>query len=118
MAKQASKKFTPFYWMNNTRAGLVCSILFLFTQYANAQVNDPFLQRLNDIRFQLDLLSDSLAPGLNETANFSVSGLPIQTFLRTLAESHDLNIQVEPTLSIALENNFTSVRVKEIIYFL
>lgn len=86
--------------------------------WAHAQVDDPFLRRLGDIKLQLDLLSDSLAPGLNETANFSVSGLPIQTFLRTLAESHDLNIQVEPALNIALENNFTSVRVKEIIYFL
>lgn len=106
--------------MNNTRTRIVCSILFglLFMPWAHAQVDDPFLRRLGDIKLQLDLLSDSLAPGLNETANFSVSGLPIQTFLRTLAESHDLNIQVEPALNIALENNFTSVRVKEIIYFL
>jgi type IV pilus assembly protein PilQ len=35
-----------------------------------------------------------------------------------LAESHDLNLQVDPALSFTLANNFTSVRVKEIIYFL
>jgi type IV pilus assembly protein PilQ len=91
--------------------------VFLKTQ-VNAQSGNSFDTRLENIRVQLDVLSDSLALGLNESANFSVSGLSIQAFLRTLAESHDLNIQVDPSINITLTNNFTSVRVKEIIYFL
>lgn len=64
------------------------------------------------------MLSDSLSPGLSEPANFSVSGSSIQVFLRTLAESHGLNIQIDPSLNITLTNNFTSVPVRDIIYFL
>lgn len=105
--------------MNNTRviAFLLLFVGVFFAGQVNAQ-SDSFNRRLEDIHVQLDVLSDSLAKGLNESANFSVSGLSIQAFLRTLAESHDLNIQVDPSINITLTNNFTSVRVKEIIYFL
>jgi len=108
--------------MNSIRAIVVC-LLFLVIACGKveAQVTtdtNPFEKRLEEIHMQLDFLSDSLSRGLNESANFSVAGLSIQAFLRTLAESHDLNIQVDPLLNITLSNNFTSVRVKEIIYFL
>lgn len=105
--------------MNNTRiiAILLLSVGVFITGQVNAQ-SSSFSRRLEDIRVQLDVLSDSMAKGLDESANFSVSGLSIQAFLRTLAESHDLNIQVDPSINIILTNNFTSVRVKEIIYFL
>jgi type IV pilus assembly protein PilQ len=85
---------------------------------AHGQTDDPFAQRLAYIGGQLELLSDSLSPGLSEPANFSVSGSSIQVFLRTLAESHGLNIQIDPSLNITLTNNFTSVPVRDIIYFL
>jgi type IV pilus assembly protein PilQ len=105
--------------MNNTRVIVVflLSVGVFFAGQVNAQ-SSSFNKRLEDIRVQLDVLSDSLAKGLNESANFSVSGLSIQAFLRTLAESHDLNIQVDPSINLTLTNNFTSVQVKEIIYFL
>lgn len=77
-----------------------------------------FNQRLNEIENQLDLLSESSVPGLNESANFSVSNISIQSFLRTIAESHKLNVQVDPSLNITLSNNFTNVIVKDIVYFL
>ncbi|SKC59267.1 type II secretion system protein GspD [Ohtaekwangia koreensis] len=106
--------------MNNIRLIVACLLFFgvLSAGQVYAQDTDPFLQRLEDIKIHLDFLSDSLAPGLNESANFSVAGLSLQIFLRTLAESHDLNIQVDPSINVTLANNFTSVRVKEIIYFL
>lgn len=102
--------------MNNIKT--ICLLLLCIAgRYASAQQADPFDQRLVDIRQQLELLSDSLSPGLNEMANFSVSGISIQAFLRTLAENHDLNIQVDPSLTITLSNNFTSVLAKDILYF-
>jgi type IV pilus assembly protein PilQ len=119
MAKQVLKKFTPSCSMNSIKR--LCLILlaglFIGIQ-ASAQEANPFGERLVFIKNQLEILSDSLSPGLNESANFSVSGISIQSFLRTLAESHDLNIQVDPALAISLSNNFTSVQVKDIIYFL
>jgi len=98
---------------------ILLSILFLALNITTGLgQSDPFAGRLELIRQQLEFLSDSISPGLNETANFSVSGLSVQTFLRTLAENHDLNVQIDPSLSVSLTNNFTSVPVKDIIYFL
>lgn len=102
--------------MNNIRNILIGVIFSASSCFA--QSNEPFEQRLAVVKQQLDVLSDSLAIGLNESANFSVSGISIQSFLRTLAESHDLNIQVDPSLQINLSNNFTSVKVKDILYFI
>jgi len=98
---------------------ILLSVLFLALAVTTGLgQSDPFAGRLETIHRQLEFLSDSISPGLNETANFSVSGLSVQTFLRTLAESHDLNVQIDPSLSVNLTNNFTSVPVKDIIYFL
>lgn len=90
----------------------------MLTGLAKAQESDIFPNRLANIRDQLELLSDSLAPGLNEYANLSVSGISLQTFLRSLAEAHNLNIQVDPSITITLVNNFTNVQVKNLLYFL
>src|SRR5688572_25097634 len=117
MERQVSMKFTHYFWMSNFKI-LLLVISVLSGSAGFSQVEDPFPRRLADIRTQLELLSDSLAPGLQENANFSVSGITIQSFLRTLAESHDLNIQVDPALNIQLTNNFTSVPARDIIYFI
>lgn len=97
------------------RLFLVLSVLVL---PIGVVAQDHFNNRLIDIQNQLNILSDSVAPGLNELANLSVSNLPIQSFLRTVAEGHNLNIQIDPSLNIMLSNNFTNVQVKDLLYFL
>lgn len=93
-------------------------VLFVCSFWQRASAQDPFEDRLAEIKTQLVLLSDSIAPGLNELATLSVSNMPIQSFLRTVAEGHDLNIQIDPSLNIMLTNNFTNVQVKDLLYFL
>src|SRR5690606_3986320 len=102
MVKQVWKKFIRFCWTNNINTWVIGLTLFLsmLTGLAKAQESDIFPDRLANIRDQLELLSDSLAPGLNEYANLSVSGISLQTFLRSLAEAHNLNIQVDPSITI------------------
>lgn len=104
--------------MNSTSAKiLTVGLLFIACATVQAQ-SDPFSNRLQTIEYQLTLMSDSLVPGLNEVANFSVSALPIQSFLRIVAESHKLNVQIDPELNVSLTNNFTNVLVKDLIYFI
>lgn len=91
---------------------------FFFFLSWQSKAQDGFEERLKVIRAQLDVLSDSLAPGLRESATLSVSSLPIQGFLRSLAETHGLNIQIDPALNVTLSNNFTNVNVKDLLYFL
>ena len=77
-----------------------------------------FDKRLSVIDFKLTELADSLALGLGETANFSVVETPIQELLRGVAETHNLNISVDPAVNVKLTNNFTNVPVKDLIMFL
>ena len=67
---------------------------------------------------QLALLADSAAIGLRETANLSVANAPIQDFVRGLAATHNLNISIDPTLDLRITNNFTNVKVQDLVLFL
>jgi type IV pilus assembly protein PilQ len=94
------------------------TILLVLLIQQQCWCQNEFENRLTEIKTHLDMLSDSVAPGLRETATLSVSNSPIQSFLRTIAEGHNLNIQIDPSLNIMLSNNFTNVQVKDLLYFL
>lgn len=74
--------------------------------------------RLVLIEQKLSELSDSLVTGLNQTANFSVVDAPIQELLRAVAETHQLNISIDPAINLRVTNNFTKVQVKNLLLFL
>jgi len=57
-------------------------------------------------------------PGLEKKVKLSVSGVSAQEFLRALAQSNDLNINVDPTLSFSIVNNFTGETAKNVLLFL
>lgn len=57
-------------------------------------------------------------PGLQKKVKLSVSGVTAQEFLRALAQSNDLNINVDPTLSFSIVNNFTGETAKNVLLFL
>ncbi|MCW8311115.1 secretin and TonB N-terminal domain-containing protein [Sphingobacterium sp. InxBP1] len=57
-------------------------------------------------------------PGLEKKVKLSVSGVTAQEFLRALAQSNDLNINVDPTLSFSIVNNFTGETAKNVLLFL
>lgn len=80
------------------------------TAFAQQDRFEALEQRLGDLSGQV--------PGLNETVDFSVSGVSIQEFLRAIAESHSLNISVSPELNFKIYNNFTNEKVKNILLFL
>jgi len=74
--------------------------------------------RLQRLEQNLVGLSETTLSGLSEDANFSVSQVPLQDLMRGLAATHHLNISVDPTLDIKVTNNFTNVRVLNLILFL
>lgn len=74
-------------------------------------------QRIDQIHQELKDLAKS-NPGLNEKVDFSVSGATVQEFLRGLAESNNLNISVDPSLTFRIYNNFTNEKVMNILLFL
>lgn len=56
-------------------------------------------------------------PALNELVSISVSNTPIQEFMRGVANSSGLNIDVDPGMDIKIINNFSNVKVKDILAF-
>ncbi|MCB0395289.1 MAG: hypothetical protein KDD36_01470 [Flavobacteriales bacterium] len=89
-------------------------VLMLFSGVATAQTPDRFAV----MQMQLEALGETTAPNLNETVRTSVSGAPIQEFVRAMAISNSLNINVDPNLNITVVNNFAGESVKNILLFL
>ena len=78
----------------------------------------PSTDRFGVMAQRLQALGDSAAPGLNQRASLSVAGVSIQEFLRGLAETHNLNVSIDPALQVRVSNNFTDVRVLDLLLFL
>lgn len=67
-------------------------------------------QRLKDLAVQV--------PGLQNPVSLSVSGVSIQEFLRGLAETSRLNLNIDPSLQDQIFNNFQSETPANILLFL
>lgn len=64
---------------------------------------------------------DSLAiaiPTLNSKVDITVSSVPVQEFLRGLANQAGINMNIDPTLNFTVSNNFNGVRVRDVLQFL
>lgn len=59
-----------------------------------------------------------VAPGLNEKVKLSVSGVSIQEFVRALAESNGLNINIDPNIQQTIVNNFQGETALNVLLFL
>lgn len=101
----------------NLRSYLLLAILLTAFQLVNAQ-KLTFEGNLINLEQRLGHLADSLVPGLNETANFSVVNASVQELLRGVAETHNLNVSIDPSLQVRITNNFTNVKVKDLLLFL
>lgn len=73
---------------------------------------------------RFDLLDEKLNqlaksyPGVNEKVELSVNVATIQDFVRAIATSNNLNVNVDPTLDIKISNSFKNVTAKEVFIFL
>lgn len=91
-------------------------LLFLlcFSREAVAQEMTESYARVEQ---RLNALAGTV-PGLEKKVKLSVSGVSGQEFLRALAQSNDLNINVDPTLNFSIVNNFTGETAKNVLLFL
>jgi type IV pilus assembly protein PilQ len=75
------------------------------------------IDRISEIETRLQELTKSI-PALNEKVDLSVSNVSIQEFLRALAESSSLNINIDPQLNFKIATNYSNERVVNILVFL
>ena len=67
-------------------------------------------QRLKDLSVQV--------PGLNQKTDLSISNGSLQEFLRGLAAANNLNLNISPSLTQKISNNFSDETVINILMFL
>ena len=91
-------------------------ILFLWLSIAFVPVHIFAQDRFELLEKDLTALSAKV-PELNETVDISVNGVSIQEFLRGIANNVKININVDPSLNYKVVNNFTSVRVLDVLMF-
>jgi len=100
---------------------MVLCIVFaaaLLVGAGNVHAQDPVKnERLQQIESRLKVLSVSV-PGLNQKVQFSMSGANAAEFLKALAQTNNLNINIDPQLNFKVYNNFTNETALNILLFL
>lgn len=89
---------------------IVTLILLIFSFTLHAQQSSELEQKLDNLAKQ--------KKGLTETLKIDVSGLTLKEFLNSIAEQHQLNIDVDNDLNQIITNNFFDVTVKDVFIYL
>lgn len=97
--------------MNNYLKHISVIVVFVFISFYGLGQ-----ERITQIENDLNTLTAKV-PALNETVDISVNGVSIQEFLRGVANNVKVNINVDPNLNYKVINNFSNVKVKDILLF-
>lgn len=90
---------------------LIIISFFILASSGYAQENSK------DTEEQLRGLAEKI-PALNEVVSLSVSNSSIQELVRGIANNSGLNIDIDPSIQTNVVNNFTNVKVIDILLFL
>jgi len=122
MVKPHLKKYTRYYINNMLKPiyilnrYLICLFLTLVVSNTVFAQQTP-QQRMEVLEKKLTALAASV-PGLKQKVKIGLSGVSIQEFLRAIAQTNQLNINVDPMLNIKVSNNFTSENALNVLLFL
>ncbi len=103
----------PFRYLLQKRLKFPVLILLagLFTLQTTAQPKTEDIEKILN-----DAVQD--IPALNEKVSISVTNVSIQEFLRGVANNSGLNLDVAPDLNYTVINNFSDVKVKDVLLFI
>lgn len=109
------KKYIQYYYLKqfNKMLKKYIIILLLLLSFYIAKSQDRF----HDIDIKLDTLSSTII-GINNEIDFTASGVSIQEFIRAIGVNNNVNISIDSRINNQLINNFSQVKVKDILSFL
>lgn len=98
--------------MNKKSFFIVCIILInCFSLYAQQD------GRIEQLKLKLESITMD-APGLSEKADINVNNVLLPDFLRSLANAHKINLNINADLnSIVIANNFSNSTVADVLLF-
>jgi|WetSurMetagenome_2_1015567.scaffolds.fasta_scaffold29377_2 type IV pilus assembly protein PilQ len=73
------------------------------------------------VKPELSALIDSLAneiPALNQPVDITVNSVPVSEFMRGVAKESGLNVNIDPAMTQLVSNNFSNVKVRDILLFI
>ncbi|ATP58022.1 general secretion pathway protein GspD [Pedobacter ginsengisoli] len=98
----------------------IISIYFLLllvqVNTVSAQISESD-ERVRRVEERLRNLAITV-PGLNQKVQINLSNVSAQEFLRALAQSNNLNINIDPNLNFKVFNNFTNETALNVLVFL
>ena len=80
-------------------------------------IKGSYSQGYMSLQAELDSLVTEV-PGLTERVDFTLVDAPLYELLRAVAETHNLNVSLNGLPQIMVTNNFTNVKVKDLILFI
>ena len=95
----------------------ILALLILLTNTSVLRAQTPASERMRLVEERLRNLAVT-NPGLNQKVQLSMSGASAQEFLRALAQSNNLNINIDPSLNFKIYNNFTNETALNVLLFL
>jgi type IV pilus assembly protein PilQ len=95
----------------------LCLLFLLWLPRLCLAQQTPQAERLRLIDERLEALALTV-PGLKQKVQIAVSGVSAQEFLRALAQSSNLNLNIDPQLNFKVVNNFTNETPLNILLFL
>jgi type IV pilus assembly protein PilQ len=107
---------TIFYekWV---RTGILCLLFLCNIDTRLSAQQSPGAERMRVVEERLRSLA-VMVPGLTQKVQLSMSGASAQEFLRALAQSNNLNINIDPQLNFKIYNNFTNETALNVLLFL
>jgi type IV pilus assembly protein PilQ len=103
--------FCPCYQYRTCLQYMVIMCLLLYSgTLLHGQSTDPKYNSLDSLAIVI--------PALNTKVDITVSAAPVQEFLRGLANQTSINMNIDPSLSFNVSNNFNGVSVKDVLRFL
>lgn len=103
-----------------TKSQYILTVFLLFTfctLETYAQEPDDLYVRLDSVEIQIRRLETTI-PGLNEKVNISLTDVPLNEFLRAVANNSGLNMDIDPLINQNISNNFADVGVSDVLIFL
>lgn len=91
---------------------LLVNLLFLLSFCANGQQTD----RISQLEQRLRNLIQNV-PGLNENVETSISNGSLQEFLRGLATTHNLNLNIDPAINQKITSYFSNEKVITVLLY-
>ncbi|OOQ58386.1 general secretion pathway protein GspD [Mucilaginibacter pedocola] len=73
--------------------------------------------RLQNLQNRLDSLAEFI-PGLNQKVQLSITGVPVQQYLKALGKASNISFYVEPSVNLVVNNTLSNVTASNILVLL